>query len=931
MIVLSFARTIRLNVAAESTIFVPTDFSKIQDAINNAAQGDTVFVYNGSYVENVIVNKTISLVGENSAATFISGGGVGAAVKVTVDDVVISGFTIGNGSLAEGGAGILLYKVASADISYNVIVSSYAGVSLVNSSLSTVQSNYVSECNIGLLMNFSSSNAAEGNTFSSATGAAVYLNRSSNNTLVGNSISNSDGYGIRLLYSSQNNVQGNEITGCNDGLLLEYSTATTLSDNNIHSNGYNFGVTGEGLSDYVQNIDVSNKINGKSIYYLVSARDISLNGSLSQDVGYLAVVNSSNVKARSVNLSNNSEGFLSVYSTDSLVENSNATSNRRAAFIYYSARCSLVNDSFTGNVEGVRIVSSPTALVKNNFILDTGEYGLTLESSGDSTVEGNSIRNSVRGGLNLYSSPNCNVSKNTIVGNGFGIFAQVSTGAKVDNNVVANNTGNGVYFSYSDNGSAQGNSISGNDGYGIILQAVQSASVANNSLKNNTQSGVYMVTCLNGQVGSNVIEYNQAGITLQYSLNTKVRGNQVSANAHEGMLLVDSPNSDVSANTVLDNGWEGLSFQNSGKGTMNANVVYHNARYGIWLQDSPQATILNSNVSSNTDDGIYVRGSDNVRILNSVMNGNGNAGCRLYLTNLATLAQNNITNNREGVRIFLANNNTMNDNRLSKNIESGVNIYSSTGNKLYHNNFINNTVQNAKVLNASIVWDDGYPSGGNYWSDYVGLDLYWGSKQDQPGGDGIGDKSYIIDSENKDKYPLMTPTRFHDLALEKLVLPSNEVYVGWAFSVNVTVKNVGGYVENASVSAYYGGSVIQTRQLNNLTVGSSSTVSLMWNTSGLPQCRTYDVKAEVSIVAGETHVEDNVYDFGLVKVKMVGDVNSDGRINILDIFAIATAFNSKVGEPSYKVNYDMNLDYVINILDLFRAAVNFNKVCSYSG
>jgi len=931
MIVLSFARTTRLNVTAESTIFVPTDFSKIQDAINNAAQGDTVFVYNGSYVENVIVNKTISLVGENNAATFISGGGFGAALKVTVDDVVITGFTIGNGSLAEGGAGILLYKVSSANISDNVMVSSYVGASLVNSSLSTVQNNHVSGCNFSLLMDFSNSNTVQGNILTSAAEAAVYMNRSSNNTLEGNSISNSVAYGIHLWYSPQNKVQGNEITGCRDGLLLEYSAGTTLSTNNVHSNGYNFGIDGDGLSDYIQNVDVSNKVNGKSIYYLVNAKDVSLNGSLSQDVGYLAVVNSSNVKAKSLSVSNNGEGFLSVYSTDCLIENSSATNNRRAAFIYYSARCSLINDNFTGNIDGVSIISSPTALVKNNVILDTDEYGLTLESSGDSIMEGNSIRNSVRGGLNLYSSPNCNVSKNTIIGNGFGIFAQVSAGVRVNDNVVANNTGNGVYFSYSDNGSAQGNSISGNDGYGVTLQAVQSASVANNLLKNNTQSGVYIVTCLSGQVSSNVVEYNQAGITLQSSLNTKVSGNHVAANARQGMLLVDSPNSDISVNTILDNGWEGLSFQNSGKSTMNANAVYHNARYGIWLQGSPQATILNSNVSSNNDDGIYVGGSDNFRILNSVMNGNGNTGCRLYLTNSATIAQNNITNNREGVRIFLANNNTMNDNRLSKNIEYGVNIYNSTGNRLYHNSFINNTVQNAKVLNASISWDDGYPSGGNYWSDYVGLDLYWGSKQDQPGGDGIGDTPYIIDSESKDKYPLMTPSRFHDLALEKLVLPSNEVYVGWAFSVNVTVKNVGGYVENASVGAYCGGSVIETRQLDNLTVGSSSTVSLMWNTSGLPQCRTYDVKAEVSIVAGETHVEDNVYDFGLVKVKMVGDVNSDAKINILDIFAIAMAFNSKVGEPSYKVNYDMNLDDVINILDLFKAAFDFNKTCSYSG
>ncbi len=46
------------------------------------------------------------------------------------------------------------------------------------------------------------------------------------------------------------------------------------------------------------------------------------------------------------------------------------------------------------------------------------------------------------------------------------------------------------------------------------------------------------------------------------------------------------------------------------------------------------------------------------------------------------------------------------------------------------------------------MWDDGYPSGGNYWSDYKGVDA---------NGDGIGDTPHVIDEYNKDRYPLMAP------------------------------------------------------------------------------------------------------------------------------------------------------------------------------
>jgi nitrous oxidase accessory protein NosD len=64
-----------------------------------------------------------------------------------------------------------------------------------------------------------------------------------------------------------------------------------------------------------------------------------------------------------------------------------------------------------------------------------------------------------------------------------------------------------------------------------------------------------------------------------------------------------------------------------------------------------------------------------------------------------------------------------------------------------------NTVQ---VEGASYnTWDAGYPSGGNYWSDYTGLDLYSGPYQNLTGSDGIGDSVYRIDADNIDRYPLM--------------------------------------------------------------------------------------------------------------------------------------------------------------------------------
>jgi parallel beta-helix repeat protein len=98
------------------------------------------------------------------------------------------------------------------------------------------------------------------------------------------------------------------------------------------------------------------------------------------------------------------------------------------------------------------------------------------------------------------------------------------------------------------------------------------------------------------------------------------------------------------------------------------------------------------------------------------------------------------------------------------------NIYSlslgSSGNRIYHNNFINST--NKPFDSNDNQWDDGYPSGGNFWSDYIGEDRFSGLGQNIPGNDGIGDTNYSIDSDSVDNFPLMSS-----------IGPSIFLYEGW--------------------------------------------------------------------------------------------------------------------------------------------------------
>jgi parallel beta-helix repeat protein len=130
---------------------------------------------------------------------------------------------------------------------------------------------------------------------------------------------------------------------------------------------------------------------------------------------------------------------------------------------------------------------------------------------------------------------------------------------------------------------------------------------------------------------------------------------------------------------------------------------------------------------------------------------------------LGSISSNNIVSNNSvignsvsGIYIGGSPNNTVSCNSITGN-HYGIYVDFSLSNVVYHNNLINNAQQAKLLSSGSNWWDNGYPSGGNYWSDYNGTDEKSGPTQTLPGYDGIGDVPYIIDSNNTDSYPLMEP------------------------------------------------------------------------------------------------------------------------------------------------------------------------------
>ncbi len=159
-----------IGFSVGDVIIVPDHYPTIQDAISHANERDTVFVRNGAYYENVIVNKTISLIGECQEATIIDGGGMlTPIVRITAGNVTLKGFTVQNGGRIFGweGGGIYITNSSWNTVADNTITNTQYGINLELSKENTIVDNSVIANDVGVhfLDYYSSGNIIIHNNF----------------------------------------------------------------------------------------------------------------------------------------------------------------------------------------------------------------------------------------------------------------------------------------------------------------------------------------------------------------------------------------------------------------------------------------------------------------------------------------------------------------------------------------------------------------------------------------------------------------------------------------------------------------------------------------------------------------------------------------------------------------------------------------------
>jgi parallel beta-helix repeat protein len=317
----------------------PADFHTIQEAINAASDGDTILVRSGIYYENVVVNKSVSLIGEDNSNTVVDGSSAGNVFSLVASNVSISGFTIRKSTTG------------------------YAAISIN-----------------GTVPSYSRDNNISGNQFFCSCDC-FFLFQASGNIIQNNTITGGagGGHGIYMELSANNTIIGNNLFSCYSGICLDFCSSNNLLRNNhiVHST-YSFVTVNNylGLSNYVNDVDSSNTVDGKPIYYLVSKSNLTIPA----DAGCVILVNCTHMIVQNLSLTRAYSAVLLAYTNSSTIINNNLANNVVGIELQHSDNNLLIRNNISSSVNGIFISSSSSNIITENNLTKSRQSQILVYS-----------------------------------------------------------------------------------------------------------------------------------------------------------------------------------------------------------------------------------------------------------------------------------------------------------------------------------------------------------------------------------------------------------------------------------------------------------------------------------------------------------------------------------------------------------------------
>jgi parallel beta-helix repeat protein len=314
-------------------------YTRIQDALNDATDGYRIFVYKGTYYENLLINKRIDLFGEDRYNTIINGNKANTVIKVNANNVNISHFTITNGSIVEN-TSIIQINARNSIITDNIISYGYHGIHLNNSHNHLIYDNIIRN------------NSGDG----------VRLHRSNNNVNISFNTILRNKNGIYLYSSNSNNIYNNKIQNNNQsGIFLNSSCLNNIiRKNNVSLNGKH----GIYLNDY-SNYQI---ITNNQIYYNKNSGLILENCSMNLNINGNTVIGNIN------------NGMMIVGSTNNISNNIVSYNKKDGVYLATDNNNTVYKNTISYNtIAGIRLYNSTNNDIRNNEICYNKEYGAFLD------------------------------------------------------------------------------------------------------------------------------------------------------------------------------------------------------------------------------------------------------------------------------------------------------------------------------------------------------------------------------------------------------------------------------------------------------------------------------------------------------------------------------------------------------------------------
>jgi parallel beta-helix repeat protein len=479
----------------------------------------------------------------------------------------------------------------------------------------------------------------------------------------------------------------------------------------------------------------------------------TLTGNITSDADGIIVERSHiiiNGNGYTVECSGSGRGFNLTSITNVTIQNTNIKNFDYGIYLSYSSNNSISKNNITANnVAGICLAFSSDNSINGNASVNDGLF--VLESSYRNVVVGNSVNGKPLVYLEGVSSYTVEDAGQVILVNCTNILVE---------NLNVSNTSIGVELWETSKTAIAGNNVA-NNWWGIYVSYSSNNSISKNNITVSTVDGIHLHSSShNGISGNNMIR-NRHGILLMSSSNNIIAGNVFTG---DGLVVLQSYG--ILAENNLVNGKP---------------LVYLEGVSNHVVEDAGQVILVNCNNIrienlnlSNTDYVIQLGGTNNTIITRNHITANSNYGILLFdSSNNNSIVGNNIANNGYGMWLeTFSNNNSIIGNNITNNSHGIFLGGCSLNNRIFHNNFMNNTQQAVSLGDGTVSnWDDGYPSGGNYWSDYNGTDSLKGPYQNLTGSDGVGDVPYEIPIVNATgqtigfiyaNYSLMAPINIFD-------------------------------------------------------------------------------------------------------------------------------------------------------------------------